>query len=407
MKYYKRNLKIIIGLIITILIVITFIVNIIKDMEEDKIAIIFNENLNIEFDTNVKLSSLIKEINGSLVDDIKIDTTSLGEHVIEFKYKNIHNFTKTRKIKVNVVDTTKPVTYIPDVVTVNKGYSKDLTKAYLSGDNCDSDPKREIIGDYDFNEAGSYSLVYKISDFSGNVTEKSFVLKVINPVNNSNSNKSTNKSNSSSSKIKFADIYNKYENTTKKVGIDVSGWQGDINWKKVKEAGCDFVYIRVGYQDGFDGEIGQDSFYEKNIKGAIENDIRVGIYFNSCAKTEREALEQAKWTYEKIKDYKIDLPVSFDWENWNSFVNLKLSFYEINHIASTFIEYLESKGYKSSMYSSKNYLEKIWYADRYENIWLAQYASKADYTKKYQYWQMCNTGRIDGIYGDVDIDIEY
>ena len=92
MKYYKRNIKIIIGLLIVIFIVITLIVNIIKDMEEDKKAIVFNDDLNIEFDTDVKISSLIKEIYEKLVNDFNVDTTSLGEHDIEFEYRNVPYF---------------------------------------------------------------------------------------------------------------------------------------------------------------------------------------------------------------------------------------------------------------------------------------------------------------------------
>lgn len=282
-------------------------------------------------------------------------------------------------------------------MTVVKGYNKDLTQVVLSGDNCDSNPRREIVGDYDFNKVGTYNLIFKITDSSNNTTEKPFTLNVVESIKNS---ETTN-----ASKVKFSDAVNTYKKDDNSLGIDVSEWQGEIDWKKVKEAGCDFVFIRIGYQNGFDGEIKEDKYFKKNIEGALANNIKVGGYFNSYAKTSTETKEQAEWTYNKIKDYNIELPISFDWENWNSFVKCQLSFYDINNMAQTFINTLETRGYKSSLYSSKNYLQKIWYASDYENIWLAQYAKKADYEEKYQYWQMCNTGKIDGIYGDVDIDI--
>ena len=81
--------------------------------------------------------------------------------------------------------------------------------------------------------------------------------------------------------------------------------------------------------------------------------------------------------------------------------------YDINNVAKTFIKRAEEYGYRGMLYSSKNFLEKIWYVDEFENIWLAHYTEKTNYDGKYQFWQMCDTGRIDGISGNVDIDIWY
>lgn len=397
MKKVLNQKKIIIITIIAVLIAAGIVINIIKDRIEDKNAIKFSDNLNVEFDSDAKVSNFIDLINGKIIEDTEIDTTSLGEKIVEFKYKNPHNTTKKRNVKINVIDTVKPVTYINSSMTVVKGYNKDLTQVVLSGDNCDSNPRREIVGDYDFNKVGTYNLIFKITDSSNNTTEKPFTLNVVESIKNS---ETTN-----ASKVKFSDAVNTYKKDDNSLGIDVSEWQGEIDWKKVKEAGCDFVFIRIGYQNGFDGEIKEDKYFKKNIEGALANNIKVGGYFNSYAKTSTETKEQAEWTYNEIKDYNIELPISFDWENWNSFVKCQLSFYDINNMAQTFINTLETRGYKASLYSSKNYLQKIWYASDYENIWLAQHAKKADYEEKYQYWQMCNTGKIDGIYGDVDIDI--
>ncbi len=397
MKKVLNQKKIIIITIIAVLIAAGIVINIIKDRIEDKNAIKFSDNLNVEFDSDAKVSNFIDLINGKIIEDTEIDTTSLGEKTVEFKYKNLHNATKKRNVKINVIDTVKPVTYINSSMTVVKGYNKDLTQVVLSGDNCDSNPTREIVGDYDFNKVGTYNLIFKITDSSNNTTEKPFTLNVVESIKNS---ETTN-----ASKVKFSDAVNTYKKDDNSLGIDVSEWQGEIDWKKVKEAGCDFVFIRIGYQNGFDGEIKEDKYFKKNIEGALANNIKVGGYFNSYAKTSTETKEQAEWTYNEIKDYNIELPISFDWENWNSFVKCQLSFYDINNMAQTFINTLETRGYKASLYSSKNYLQKIWYASDYENIWLAQYVKKADYEEKYQYWQMCNTGKIDGIYGDVDIDI--
>ena len=84
-----------------------------------------------------------------------------------------------------------------------------------------------------------------------------------------------------------------------------------------------------------------------------------------------------------------------------------MSFYDINNIAQKYIETLENSGYTGSLYSSKQYLERIWYTSKFENIWLANYINKTTYSGAYQTWQCSNTGLIDGINGDVDIDILY
>lgn len=134
--------------------------------------------------------------------------------------------------------------------------------------------------------------------------------------------------------------------------------------------------------------------------------IPVGIYYYSYAGNEKEAREEAKWVIEQIKDYKIELPVVFDWEEWNNFNFYRVSFYELTNIAISFLEEIENAGYQGMLYSSKNYLENVWYKTKYD-IWLAHYTSKTNYEGKYQYWQMTSSGKVDGIKGPVDVDIFY
>ena len=131
----------------------------------------------------------------------------------------------------------------------------------------------------------------------------------------------------------------------------------------------------------------------------------VGIYFYSCANNYEDATKQADCVIDKIKDYNFTLPVYFDWESWSYFNEYNVSFYSLNKIANIFISKLNDNGYESGLYSSKYYLDNIWYDEKYENIWLAQYNDEVTYSGKYEYWQRCNTGRISGINGDVDIDI--
>ena len=409
-----RNRKLMIGVKATICFIILFIIiisikNIIRDKKEDKTALTLKDNLQTEFLSDVKVSTFIEHLNGTLISDDKIDTTSLGTKTVKVNYKNTRGKKKHKSYQITIVDTEKPKIFLSSsTVSVQKGYNKNIINLFLSGDNCDSNPERQIIGNYDLNTPGTYDLTFEIKDASGNKESKNFKLKV-NEISKSSSSTTTNNTTTTNKNNKqFSDIVEKYcqsDNKYTSAGIDVSSWQGDIDWKKVKEAGCDFAFIRVGYQNGRNGEISEDKYFKANIENAISNNIKVGIYFYSCAQTIEETQEQAKWTIEKIKPYNISLPVAFDWEEWNSFADYKLSFYGISKLADAFINVCKDNGYDGILYSSKNYLETIWHQELFPNIWLAQYANTATYNKSYNYWQMCNTGRIDGIKGDVDIDL--
>ena len=110
----------------------------------------------------------------------------------------------------------------------------------------------------------------------------------------------------------------------------------------------------------------------------------------------------------QLSEYQIDLPIAFDWESWSSFNKAGMSFYTINKSANEFLNIVapENGNRKGMLYGSKTYLEKIWYPTEYDT-WLAHYTNQTTYQGKYNIWQMCDTGRIDGINGNVDIDIMY
>ena len=374
-----RNRKLMIGIKIIICCTILFIIiisikNIIRDKKEDKTALTLKDNLQTEFLSDVKVSTFIEHLNGTLISDDKIDTTSLGTKTVKVNYKNTRGKKKHKSYQITIVDTEKPKIFLSSsTVSVQKGYNKNIINLFLSGDNCDSNPERQIIGNYDLNTPGTYDLTFEIKDASGNKESKNFKLKVNEISKSSSSTTSNNITTTNKNNKQFSDIVEKYcqsDNKYTSAGIDVSSWQG-----------------------------------KANIENAISNNIKVGIYFYSCAQTIEETQEQAKWTIEKIKSYNISLPVAFDWEEWNSFADYKLSFYGISKLADAFINVCKDNGYDGILYSSKNYLETIWHQELFPNIWLAQYANTATYNKSYNYWQMCNTGRIDGIKGDVDIDL--
>lgn len=404
MKNKRRFILIIMVVVITLLIVgitMYIIIDKRKEREEDAVALTTKEDLTTEFLEKVKVSDFIENLQGELTSDFEINTTKLGKTTVTFSYKSIRNKNKIKSFDIEVVDTTNPVIYMSNTMTVTKGSNKKLTDAILAGDNCDSNPTRIIEGDYDLNKVGNYNLKFIIKDASGNEASQKFILKVVEPSKGGNSNMNTG----ASSGKQFSECIENYKNDKTEIGIDVSKWQGEIDWQAVKNAGAEFAIIRIGYQTDYDGEDKEDEYFRKNIEGATKAGIKIGGYFYSYAKTAKEASEQAEWVIDKISGYKLDLPVAFDWESWTSFSKCSMSFYDLNNNAKTFIKKLNDNGYKGSIYGSKNYLQTMWYADEYEDVWLAHYTKQTDYKGNYQIWQMCDTGRIAGINGAVDIDI--
>ena len=316
------NKKVIFIIIMTIVAILTlislFVVFKIEEdrkleMAEDEVAVTFRDNLTFEFASKVKLSDCILNLNGELIDDFYINTTTIGENKINFQYKSQRNKLKTREFTINVVDTVAPEVFMSNTLTITVGDNKDLTHSVLSGDNADPKPIREIKGEYDINKEGSYKLKYVITDASGNKTEKDFTLKVV-PKNKKEVTTTERE------KVLFSDCISKFKNENTSIGIDVSKWQGDIDWNAVKNAGAEFAFVRIGYQGKFDGDYKIDKYFEENIKGATEAGIKAGVYFYSYARTTDDAIKQVDWIYDKIKHYNVTLPIVFDWENWNSFM---------------------------------------------------------------------------------------
>lgn len=365
-----------------------------------KVEVVLTDNMNLEFNDDKKVSDYIKSINGKIINDYVIDSTKLGKKKVNFKFINNDNIKLNYSYEVNVVDTVPPVIWLNDNYYVKKGSEDTLLKDILCGDNYDEKPKCEIVGDYNLNQKNDYKLVFKATDSSKNVTEKNFNLKVYEPVQTKSNNKIEEKN------INFSDVVKNYKNKNTKIGIDISNWQDDIDFKKLKESKVEFVFIRVGYMKGINGERVLDSKFKQNIENANKYGIDVGIYFFSYASNINEAKKDAKWVLKQIKKYDVKLPIVFDWEDFSDFNSYNLSFYELTKMADVFINEVEKKGYKGMLYGSKNYLEKIWLKNNYD-IWLAHYIDKTDYEGRYKYWQLTNIGKVDGINGNVDIDVFY
>ena len=330
-----------------------------------------------------------------LLKDYKVNTRELGRIKLEVIYKDSDNDKRKGTLEINIVDTTPPYVGMGNHYTHYLGTDFTFYKDILCADNYDRHIKCEIIGDYDETVIGETNLKVVATDSSNNVTEKKFLLKVIEKP----------KTSSTSDKIPFEEIKNRLPSNASLL-IDVSKWDKDINWKKVKSAGVDYAMIRLGTQKALDKESIMDEYFERNIKGAQGNGIKVGIYYFSYANDVNDAKEQAEWVLNKIKNYKIDLPISLDWESWKYFSEFNMSLHDLNEVADTFLSIIESHGYEVMNYSSKSYLENIWNLNNY-NTWLAHYTINTNYAGNYLMWQFTENGEIPGVKGGVDVNFYY
>ena len=350
-----------------------------------------------------KIKYLVNEIGIKQEEILVISFTNKSvndlKKKIDFEYINDDGIKIKYNYEINVVDREAPLIWLGKSYNVTRGSEDNLIDKIMCGDNYDNNPECVIEGDYNLDNVGSYNLVFKATDSSGNVSKKKFILNV-------NEASSKKESNGVKSVTEFSDVIKNYKNDNTQIGIDVSKWQGDIDFSKLKSAGVEFVIIRIGSSTGINGENFIDSKFIQNIKNANSVGIPVGVYFYSYANSIDKAISDAKWIIENIKDYKVELPIAFDWENWGSFNTYELSFFGLTNMAKRFMDTVKDAGYDAMLYSSKTYLENIWMSVDYP-VWLAHYTKNTNYAGDYSYWQICSNGRVDGINGDVDIDIRY
>lgn len=395
MNSYINKKYLLIVLIITSIFIVSSIIYLYLTNTED---LILKENITLNFREKAYTSDLINKLNGELISNPLIDTSEVGEKEVLISYYNHYGFTEEKLAKIEIKDITPPTIVVNNNYTITKGAITSLLDTIFCADDYDDNVNCKIEGKYNLNEVGEYKLNIIATDNSNNITNKSFTLNVIEKTNSNN--------NTSKEETKFKDILTKYKTKNNSLGLDISKWQGDIDFTKLKNQGVEFVMIKIGGQTKKGSKIVMDPKFKDNIEGAISNDIKVGIYFYSHATNIEEAKHQAQWVIKNIKDYKIDLPIAFDWENWNTYTTYHISFNTLNKIASAFLTTIEEKGYNTLLYSSKYYLENVWYQEDYTN-WIAHYTTDSKDKDKYYMWQIANNGTIEGITSYVDIDILY
>ena len=192
-------------------------------------------------------------------------------------------------------------------------------------------------------------------------------------------------------------------------GIDVSKWNGNIDWNAVKNSGVSYVIIRCGYRGSTTGALIEDPKFRANIQGASKAGIKVGIYFFTQAVNEVEAVEEASMVLSLIKGYNITYPVFLDVESSGGRAD-GISVSTRTAVCKAFCQTIQNSGYKAGVYANKT-----WFNEKIETpsltgykIWLAQYAAAPSYSRtRYDIWQYSSKGSVPGISGSVDMNTSY
>ena len=193
------------------------------------------------------------------------------------------------------------------------------------------------------------------------------------------------------------------------MGIDVSKWNGNIDWNAVKNSGVSYAIIRCGYRGSSTGALIEDPMFRSNIKGAKAAGIKVGVYFFCQAVNEVEAVEEASMAVSLASGYGLDLPIFLDVESSGGRGD-SISRDTRTAVCKAFCQTVQNSGYSAGIYANKTWFnEKINTGSLTSyKIWLAQYASTPTYTAtRYDIWQYSSKGKVSGISGNVDMNIKY
>ena len=200
--------------------------------------------------------------------------------------------------------------------------------------------------------------------------------------------------------------------TISKKGIDVSKFQGKINWSRVKADGVEYAFVRMGYRGyGSSGKLVTDETFEDNIKGATANGVDVGVYFFSQAVTEEEAIEEANYVLSAIEGYDVTYPIVIDIEEVtdSDARTAKLTKEEWTKNCIAFCETVKDAGYTPMIYGNlKTFfimldMEQLEMYDK----WFAYYDTPVYFPYEFKIWQYTDKGSVDGISSDVDLNVGF
>lgn len=194
------------------------------------------------------------------------------------------------------------------------------------------------------------------------------------------------------------------------LGIDVSKWNGDIDWEVVKAEGVDFAIIRCGYRGSSSGWLIEDPYFYRNLEGAKKAGVKVGIYFFTQAINQVEAVEEASMVVSLLGDTEIEYPVFIDIEGAGGNGRADaLDAATRTTVANAFCKTIQNAGLEAGVYSGR-----YWYYNNLnvgdfigQKIWIAEYRDTPLYTGRYDMWQYTSSGSVAGIEGRVDLNVSY
>lgn len=205
------------------------------------------------------------------------------------------------------------------------------------------------------------------------------------------------------------DLEEERENAVQ-LGIDVSKWNGEIDWEVVKVEGVDFAIIRCGYRGSSSGWLIEDPYFYKNLEGAQKAGIKVGVYFFTQATDLVEAVEEASMVVSLLGDTKLDYPVFIDTEGAGGNGRAdNLDAGTRTAVVNAFCQTIQNAGLDAGVYASRNWYLNNLDTDEFEGqkIWLAEYRQTPEYEGRYDLWQYTSSGSVAGIEGRVDLNVSY
>ena len=194
------------------------------------------------------------------------------------------------------------------------------------------------------------------------------------------------------------------------LGIDVSSHQKQIDWQKVKEAGIEFVMIRLAYRGSIEGALIPDEMAQEYYRGAKEAGLKVGGYIFTQAITVEEALEDAAYVLELSEGWELDMPLVYDWEIIDkSYRNGNLDKDTLTQMMLAFCGAIEDAGHQAMVYFNKSNVRDNFYLEQLAEygLWLANYRHELDFAYRIDMWQYTCEGSVPGIEVDVDINLYF
>lgn len=192
------------------------------------------------------------------------------------------------------------------------------------------------------------------------------------------------------------------------MGIDVSEFQHQVDWNAVKEAGVEYVILRVGFRGYSTGAVKADARALANYQGAKAAGLKIGVYFFSQAITPEEARAEANFLLGFTEGWDLQMPVVYDWEYIKAEARTgKMDARTLTDCTIAFCETIRAAGHTPMVYFNKNQGEKLLYLEELTDypFWLAWYSDEMDYPYYVEMWQYTNKGEVPGIKGDVDVNI--